>query len=157
MNIMAGMQRSNRSGEGPERFREADALAEALRSVIRGEVSFDRGSRALYATDASNYRQVPIGVVVPRSIEDVTRTVEVCRRFGAPLFSRGGATSLAGQCCNVAVVMDMSKYLHEIREIDPERKLARVEPGVVLDDLRRAAGRYGLTFGPDPATHDHCT
>ncbi|MGH2345738.1 MAG: FAD-binding oxidoreductase, partial [Chloroflexota bacterium] len=151
------MRRPTGAGEGPERFREADALAEALRSVIRGEVRFDRGSRALYATDASNYRQVPIGVVVPRSIEDVTRTVEVCRRFGAPLFSRGGATSLAGQCCNVAVVMDMSKYLHEIREIDPERKLARVEPGVVLDDLRRAAGRHGLTFGPDPATHDHCT
>jgi FAD/FMN-containing dehydrogenase len=73
------------------------------------------------------------------------------------VLSRGGGTSLAGQCCNVAVVMDFSKYLHQVTELDPDRRLARVEPGIVLDDLRQAARASGLTFGPDPATHNHCT
>src|SRR5690349_24467870 len=86
------------------------ALEADLRRAISGEVRFDAGSRALYATDGSNYRQVPIGVVIPRDVEDVVATVEVCRRHGAPLLSRGGGTSLAGQCCNEAVVVDMSKY-----------------------------------------------
>src|SRR6476661_3892538 len=97
-----------RSREGSQV--DADALAEALRATLRGEVRFDAGSRAVYATDGSNYRQVPIGVVIPRTIEDVVQTVAVCRRFGAPVLSRGGGTSLAGQTCNVAVVMDFSKY-----------------------------------------------
>jgi FAD/FMN-containing dehydrogenase/Fe-S oxidoreductase len=133
------------------------SLERALRDKLRGEVRFDDGSRALYATDASNYRQVPIGVVLPRDVEDVIHTVAACREHQAPLLSRGGGTSLAGQCCNVAVVMDFSKYLHRVLEIDPDRKLARVEPGCVLDDLRRAAEAHHLTFGPDPATHTHCT
>ena len=132
-------------------------LAEDLRRAIRGEVRFDRGSRALYATDGSNYRQVPIGVVIPRDADDVVATVEVCRRHRAPILSRGGGTSLAGQCCNVAVVMDMSKYFNRVLDIDPVRRVARVEPGVVLDTLRDAAKPHGLTFGPDPATHNHCT
>ncbi|HEX2566926.1 MAG TPA: FAD-binding and (Fe-S)-binding domain-containing protein [Burkholderiales bacterium] len=132
-------------------------LASELRAAISGEVRFDDGSRALYATDASNYRQVPIGVVIPRSDEDVVKTVELCRRHGAPVLARGGGTSLCGQTCNVAVVLDFSKYMNRILEIDPRRKLARVQPGVVLDDLRRAAAEYGLTFAPDPATHDHNT
>jgi FAD/FMN-containing dehydrogenase/Fe-S oxidoreductase len=122
-----------------------------------GEVRFDDGSRALYATDASNYRQVPIGVVIPRTIEDVVETVAACRRHGAPVLARGGGTSLAGQCCNVAVVMDFSKQLNEIVELDPGSRRARVQPGLVLDDLRDAAEAHGLTFGPDPATHNHCT
>lgn len=136
---------------------DAEALAADLRQRIRGEVRFDDGSRALYATDASNYRQVPIGVVIPRTIEDVIETVAAARRFGAPILPRGGGTSLAGQCCNVAVVMDFSKYLHHILELDPEAKRARVQPGLVLDDLRDAAERHRLTFGPDPATHNHNT
>lgn len=136
---------------------DSQALASALKKRIRGEVRFDAGSRALYATDASNYRQVPIGVVVPRGLDDVIATVTVSREFGAPILSRGGGTSLAGQCCNVAVVIDWSKYLHHVLEIDPANKLARVEPGCILDDLRNAAIPHGLTFGPDPATHDHCT
>ena len=136
---------------------DADGLAAALRSTIRGNVRFDAGSRALYATDASNYRQVPIGVVVPRDIADVEATVAACRRFGAPILSRGGGTSLAGQCCNVAVVMDMSRWLDDIIELDPEARRATVQPGVVLDNLRDAAEKHGLTFGPDPSTHDHCT
>jgi len=136
---------------------DSKALAAALKKHVRGEVRFDPASRALYAADASNYRQVPIGVVLPRHIDDVIATVAVCHEFGAPILSRGGGTSLAGQCCNVAVVMDMTKYLHKVIEVDPARKLARVEPGCVLDDLRNAAIPHGLTFGPDPATHDHCT
>src|SRR5437762_7982082 len=142
--------RSNVSGPLPD-------LAGQLRNRVRGEVRFDRGSRALYATDGSNYRQVPIGVVVPRHIDDVTAAVEVCRRYGAPILSRGGGTSLAGQCCNAAVVMDMSKYLDRVLSIDAGTRVALTEPGVVLDRVREAANRHGLTFGPDPATHSRCT
>ncbi|HVI10350.1 MAG TPA: FAD-linked oxidase C-terminal domain-containing protein [Candidatus Binatia bacterium] len=118
---------------------------------------FDRGARAMYATDGSNYRQVPIGVVLPRDANDVIAAVSVCREFGAPLLCRGGGTSLAGQCCNVAVVLDFSRYMNRILEIDPERRIARVQPGVVLDNLRAAAEKHHLTFAPDPATHDRCT
>src|SRR5271165_4321093 len=132
-------------------------LAEALRAQLSGDVRFDTSSRALYATDGSNYRQVPIGVVLPRDNDDVLAAISVCREFGAPLLCRGGGTSLAGQCCNVAVVLDFSRYMNEILEIDPERRIARVQPGVVLDQLRNAAEKYHLTFAPDPATHDRCT
>jgi FAD/FMN-containing dehydrogenase/Fe-S oxidoreductase len=136
---------------------DTSALAEALRAQLRGDVRFDRGSRALYATDGSNYRQVPIGVVLPRDADDVLATVALCREFGAPLLCRGGGTSLAGQCCNVAVILDFSKYMAGILEIDPARRIARVQPGVVLDNLRSAAEKHHLTFAPDPATHDRCT
>jgi FAD/FMN-containing dehydrogenase/Fe-S oxidoreductase len=136
---------------------DASALAAALRRHLRGEVRFDKGSRALYATDGSSYRQVPIGVVVPRDVDDVVVTVSLAREFGAPILCRGGGTSLAGQCCNVAVVIDMSKYVDGILQIDSARRLARVQPGVVLDHLRTAAEQHHLTFGPDPATHDRCT
>jgi len=141
------------------RFPSVDAvgLAEALRAQIRGDVRFDRGSRALYATDGSNYRHVPIGVVLPWDNDDVLAAVALCREFGAPLLCRGGGTSLAGQCCNVAVILDFSRYMTEILEIDPARRFARVQPGVVLDQLRNAAEHYHLTFAPDPATHDRCT
>ena len=133
------------------------ALQSALEEAIDGEVRFEAQARALYATDASNYREVPIGVVVPRSLDDVEKAVAICRRFGAPLTNRGAGTSLAGQTCNVAVIIDFSKYLNRIIEIDPDQRTAWVEPGCVLDDLRDAAGAHGLTFGPDPSTHDHCT
>jgi len=136
---------------------DAAALAAALRREIKGEVRFDDGSRALYATDASNYRQVPIGVVMPQNVDDVMATVALARKFGAPILARGGGTSLAGQCCNVAVVMDFSKYMNRIVELDPQKKFARVQPGIVLDDLRDAAEKHRLTFGPDPATHNRCT
>src|ERR1022692_1320424 len=140
---------------------DAVGLEEALRSQIRGgsrgDVRFDRGTRALYATDGSNYRQVPIGVVLPRDAGDVLATISLCREFGAPLLCRGGGTSLAGQCCNVAVILDFSKYMARILEIDPARRIARVQPGVVLDHLRTAAEKHHLTFAPDPASHDRCT
>jgi FAD/FMN-containing dehydrogenase/Fe-S oxidoreductase len=138
-------------------FQPAEALAADLRAAIAGEVRFDAGSRALYATDASNYRQVPIGVVIPRTEEDVVHTLATCRKHGAPVLARGGGTSLAGQCCNVAVVLDFSKYLNRILHLDPDRRRARVQPGLVLDELRDAAERHHLTFGPDPSTHNHCT
>jgi FAD/FMN-containing dehydrogenase/Fe-S oxidoreductase len=136
---------------------DAGALSAALSRQIRGEVRFDTGSRALYATDGSNYRQVPIGVVLPRNTEDVVAAVAIAREHGAPILCRGGGTSLAGQCCNVAVVLDFSKYMAQILELDPQRRIARVQPGVILDHLRAAAEKYELTFGPDPATHDRCT
>src|SRR5438132_1031143 len=118
---------------------DAEALASELRRRISGEVRFDDGSRALYATDASNYRQVPIGVVIPRDADDVIQTMAIARGFGAPILARGGGTSLAGQCCNVAVVLDTSKYMNQIVDLDPRKRTARVEPGVVLDSLRDAA------------------
>jgi FAD/FMN-containing dehydrogenase/Fe-S oxidoreductase len=136
---------------------DAEILSSELRRTIKGEVRFDDGSRALYATDASNYRQVPIGVVVPRDADDVIATVALARKHGAPILARGGGTSLAGQCCNVAVILDFSKYMHAIRELNVEEKFAIIEPGIILDDLRNAAEKHTLTFGPDPATHTHCT
>ncbi len=136
---------------------DSQALAADLRRAIAGEVRFDDGSRALYATDASNYRQVPIGVVIPRTIDDVIATVAACRKHGAPVLARGGGTSLCGQCCNVAVVIDFTKHLNRIVELNAEGHYAIVEPGVVLDDLRHAAERHHLTFGPDPSTHNHNT
>jgi FAD/FMN-containing dehydrogenase/Fe-S oxidoreductase len=146
------------SASAPKSFQiDAAGLAEALRRTIRGEVRFDPGARALYATDGSNYRQVHIGVVLPHDTDDVLAAISLCREFGAPLLCRGGGTSLAGQCCNVAVVLDFSKYMARILEIDPARRIARVQPGVVLDHLRNAAEKHHLTFAPDPASHDRCT
>ncbi len=142
-------------GEVPEG--ELRALAAELRARVRGEVRFDDGSRALYATDGSNYRQIPIGVVIPRDVEDIIETVAVCRRYGAPILPRGGGTSLAGQCCNVAVVIDTSKYLRRILQLDPDQKLAIVEPGVVCDQLKQATEAHRLVLPPDPATHAWCT
>jgi len=136
---------------------DAEVLESALRRHLRGEVRFDSGSRALYATDGSNYRQVPIGVVLPKDTDDVIAAISICREHGAPVLCRGGGTSLAGQCCNVAVVLDFSKYMAEILEVDPRRRSARVQPGVILDHLRGAAEKHNLTFGPDPASHSRCT
>ena len=133
-------------------------LEKELRKSIEGEVRFDDGSRALYSTDSSNYRQIPIGVVIPRTENDIIQTINLCRKYKAPLLSRGGGTSLAGQCCNVAVMIDMAKYYNKILNIDKEKKLVTVQPGIVLDEMRNATkAKVNMTFGPDPATHDHCT
>jgi FAD/FMN-containing dehydrogenase/Fe-S oxidoreductase len=136
---------------------DAAALERGLRRQVDGEVRFDPGSRATYSTDASNYRQVPIGVVVPRSVEAGAATVRVCRGHGAPVVSRGGGTSLAGQACNAAVVIDWSKYCHGVVSVDPATRTCVVEPGIVLDELNRQLAPHRLMFGPRPATHDHCT
>src|SRR5258706_5365152 len=139
------------------RFVDADSLHSSLRRYLRGEVRFDTGSRAAYSTDASNYRQVPIGVVVPRDVEDVVAAVRVCHRFGAPMLSRGGGTSLGGQCTNAAVMLDMARYVNEVESVDPVARTAVVQAGIVLAALNRETVPHGLVFGPKPGTHDHCT
>jgi FAD/FMN-containing dehydrogenase/Fe-S oxidoreductase len=143
----------------PAGAREVDArgLAAAIAREIEGEVRFGVGDRALYANDASVYRQVPIGVVVPKSVDDVIATVAQCCAHGAPIFARGCGTGLAGQSVNAAVLIDFSKYLNRILELDPGGRCAWVEPGVILDTLREQAEQHYLTFGPDPATHTRCT
>ena len=138
-------------------FPQAMELEQDLKRDVRGEVRFDRGSRAMYATDGSNYRQVPIGLVVPHDGEDVIAAIAACRKYGAAVLARGAGTSLAGQCCNVAVVLDFTKYMNRILEIDPTQMFARVQPGVVLDSLRNQAETHCLTFAPDPSTHNRCT
>jgi FAD/FMN-containing dehydrogenase/Fe-S oxidoreductase len=146
--------------KGSEEQRTGErALEMDLRAHTSGEVRLDAGTRAIYSTDASNYRQVPIAVVMPRTVDDVIATVDVCRAHGVPILSRGGGTSLAGQCCNVAVVIDHSKYLRETIEFDREQRIARVQAGTVLDDVRKRGlvGEPLVTFGPDPSTHDRCT
>ena len=139
-------------GETDRRALEAD-----LRAVVRGEVLFDGATRAIYATDSSNYRQVPLGVICPLDEADLRSALVVCARYGAPVLGRGAGTSLAGQACNVAVVFDLSRHFTKILSLDPVSRTARVQPGVVLDDLNAAARALDLTFGPDPATHAWCT
>ncbi|MFI7426841.1 FAD-binding and (Fe-S)-binding domain-containing protein [Micromonospora sp. NPDC049836] len=143
----------------PEPAHDIDlsALAADLRAEVDGEVRFDDGSRAAYSTDASNYRQIPLGVVVPRTVEAAVSAVAVCRRHRAPLTSRGGGTSLAGECTNTAVVLDWSKYCNRLLEVDAEDRTCLVEPGIVLDELNAQLKPTGLEFGPRPATHNHCT
>ena len=132
-------------------------LAAELRRRLRGEVRFDAGSRALFASGGSNYRQVPIGVVVPVDADDVAETVAVCREHDTPVLPIGADTSLAGQSTNAAVVIDCSKRMNRLVDLDVDGRRARVEPGLILDDLRSAAERHHLTFGPDPSTHAYCT
>jgi FAD/FMN-containing dehydrogenase/Fe-S oxidoreductase len=138
-------------------FERAAELERELTRTVRGEVRFDRGTRALYATDGSNYRQIPIGLVIPRDAEDVIAAVSACRKFDAPILPRGAGTSLAGQCCNVAIVLDFTKSMNRILELNAAGTFARVQPGVVLDTLRNLAETHQLTFGPDPSTHSRCT
>ncbi|WP_051450607.1 FAD-binding and (Fe-S)-binding domain-containing protein [Actinospica robiniae] len=137
--------------------RDAAGLERDLRGAVRGDVAFDPGTRAVYATDSSNYRQIPVGAVFPSSAADVAAALRVCADHDVPVLGRGGGTSLAGQGCNEAVVFDFSRHMNRILEIDPDARTARVQPGVVLDDLRAAVAEHGLTFGPDPATHAWCT
>ncbi|MCX2686647.1 FAD-binding and (Fe-S)-binding domain-containing protein [Pseudomonas sp. DCB_AW] len=133
------------------------SLRSKLEAQTSAEVRFDAATRAIYASEASNYRQLPIGIVIPRSIADIEATVRLCREVGIPILPRGAGTSMCGQAVNAAVVIDASKYLHAIHEINPEKRLARVEPGVICDQLKGEAAKVGLTFGPDPATHSRCT
>jgi FAD/FMN-containing dehydrogenase/Fe-S oxidoreductase len=138
-------------------FPESERLEQQLRANIRGEVRFDASSKALYATDGSNYRHIPIGVVIPRDEADVIATVAICRTLEAPILSRGAGTSLAGQGCNAAVILDFSKYMNGMGAIDVVTRTVHVQPGIVLDRVRDAAEKFNLTFAPDPATHSRCT
>lgn len=134
-----------------------NALTRALRAAVRGDVAADAGTRALYATDASNYRVPPRVVVLPRCVEDVAAVLGVCREFGVPLTARGAGTSIAGNAIGPGVILDFSRYLDAVVDLDPVARLARVQPGVVLDSLQAAAARHGLRFGPDPSSHSRCT
>ena len=132
-------------------------LERDLRSQVRGEVHFEPAYRAMYSTDASNYRQVPLAVVLPKDKEDLIDAVAIASKHGAPIVHRGGGTSLAGETCNVAVVIDSSKYFNQIEWIDYDKRQASVQPGLVLDDLRGLAEQHGFTFGCAPSTHNRCT
>ncbi|MGH7914022.1 MAG: FAD-binding and (Fe-S)-binding domain-containing protein, partial [Candidatus Binataceae bacterium] len=132
-------------------------LWDQLRRSIDGEVRADSATLALYAADASVYRQVPLGVVIPRHEGDVMLTLALARENRLPILARGGGTALAGQTCNAAIVLDFSKYMNSIRRVDAERRLAVVEPGVVPAQLNAVIGPQGLFFAPDPATKDRCT
>ncbi|MBV9094456.1 MAG: FAD-binding oxidoreductase [Streptosporangiaceae bacterium] len=136
---------------------DTDKLARALAGTVDGEVRFDAGTRGAYAHDGSNYRQPPLGVVVPRTADAAVAAVRVCAEFGAPVLSRGGGTSLAGQCCNTAVVIDWTKYCHHVISVDPGARTAVVQPGAALDKVNDAVRRYGLMVGPRPSTHVSCT
>ncbi|GAA4958601.1 FAD-binding and (Fe-S)-binding domain-containing protein [Streptomonospora halophila] len=136
---------------------DLEGFGRALRRDVSGTVAFDSQARALYTQDASNYRHVPLGVVVPRTVDDVVAAVAACDAYGVPLTPRGGGTSIAGNSIGEGLVIDTSRHLTAIEEVDPGRRTARVQPGVVLDDLRAAAAPHGLTFGPDPSTHSRCT
>ena len=134
------------------------SLRNALERAVEGEVRFDTQSKAMYATDASNYRQVPIGVVIPKTLEDVVATHRICHEHGAPILARGGGTSLSGETVNFAVVIDFSKYLHEIDDADPTTQTVICQPGAINEHINEKTGRQiGMIFGPDPSTHSRCT
>ncbi|MGN6274965.1 MAG: FAD-binding and (Fe-S)-binding domain-containing protein [Solirubrobacterales bacterium] len=143
--------------EGVERINRR-ALKQALEGAVKGEVRFDLGTRAIYSHDSSNYRQPPLGVVLPRDAEDVVAAVAACHEHGAPVLPRGCGTGIAGSTVNTAVVIDASKYMRGIVEIDPERRVARVQPGVIRDQLASICEeRHNLTFAPDTSTHEYAT
>ncbi|MFR0357346.1 FAD-binding and (Fe-S)-binding domain-containing protein [Streptomyces sediminimaris] len=144
---------------GPPRARQTldvGKLERSLRKAVDGEVRFDTASLGLYAQDASNFRQVPVGVVVPRTLDDVVAVHKICHRYGAPILNRGGGTSLSGETVNEAVVIDHSKYLTGVGNIDAHRRLVTCEPGVINEELNRRTGAYNLVFGPDPSSHSRC-
>ncbi|MFW6694366.1 FAD-binding and (Fe-S)-binding domain-containing protein [Streptomyces sp. MAR4 CNX-425] len=147
------------TGAGAETGTGVDAVAleRRLRDAVGGEVGFGTGDRALVTMDASNYRRVPLGVVAPRDADDVAAALAVCREFGAPVVARGGGTSIAGNAVGAGVVLDFTRHLNRIVDVDPAARTAVVQPGLVLDRLRGAAAPHGLTFGPDPSTHSRCT
>ncbi|MEV8323446.1 FAD-binding and (Fe-S)-binding domain-containing protein [Kitasatospora sp. NPDC056731] len=133
-------------------------LARELAAVLRGEVRFGTAERTVYSHDASNYRQLPLGVVKPADLDDVRTAVALCRQYGVPVVPRGAGTSIGGQAIGPgAVVLDFRRHLGAVLDVDPQARTARVQPGTVLDDLQRAARPYGLRFGPDPSTHSRCT
>ncbi len=134
-----------------------DSVKLELARQLEGEVRFDAGTRAAYATDASNYRQVPVGVIIPRHEGDVIAALTIARENSIPILARGGGTSLAGQACNAALVLDFSKYMNRVIAIEPGMRVAQVEPGVIQSHLNAALAPHGLFFAPDPSTKDRCT
>lgn len=136
---------------------ELETLHQALHDGLDGECDFSSAGLALFTSDASNYRQIPLGVVFPRHSDDIRLTTQLCREKGLPILMRGAGTSQNGQCVNTAVVLDCSRYMNRVLHIDTDSRYALIEPGIVCDTLKSAAEHHGLTFGPDPATHSRCT
>ena len=134
-----------------------DSLVRYLARHVSGEVRFDDTSRRLYATDASHFQIVPLGVVVPKTVDDLTVTVQIAAELNVPITARGGGTSLSGQSIGPGIVIDCSKYLNQIGDVDATNRTIRVQPGVVLDHLNRALAPRGLMFGPDVATFSRAT
>jgi len=131
---------------------DTSQLIEELQNNIYGEVKFDELTRLLYSTDASIYQMTPIGVVIPKNTDDVSATIEIAHKNSVPILPRGGGTSLAGQTVGNAIVIDFSKYMREIIEINTDEKWVRTQPGIVLDELNRQIKKYNLMFTPDPST-----
>ncbi len=134
-----------------------DDIERELRASIEGEVRFDKISRALYSNDASVYQIEPAGVVIPRHREDLIRVVNICRRLRQPMTMRGGGTSQAGQAIGEGIIVDTSKYFHRVLEVNAEERWARVEPGIVLDELNAQLAAHGLRFAPDISTASRAT
>src|SRR5688572_27425032 len=132
-------------------------LEQELRRHVEGDVRFDQFSRLLYSTDASMYQMEPMGVVIPRHAGDVQAVVDVANRMGAPILARGGGTSLTGQTVNHAVVIDFSRYMNQVLEVNTEELWARVQPGLVQDELNHHVRPMGLLFGPDTSTSNRAT
>src|SRR3989454_10469515 len=133
------------------------SVERALRARVKGEVRFDEYSRVLYSTDASIYQILPLGVVIPRDDGDIAAVLRIAAETGTPVLPRGGGTSLAGQSIGRAIILDCSKYMNQIQDLDAGSKWARVQPGVVQDDLNLAARPHGLRLGPDTATSNRAT
>ncbi|MEJ5225216.1 MAG: FAD-binding oxidoreductase, partial [Anaerolineales bacterium] len=133
-----------------------DFLSE-LRRHFHGDIRTDPASRALYATDASIYQIEPLGVALPRTQDDLHAAVELAAKYAVPILPRGSGSSLAGQAIGEALILDLSRHLNQIIAINPESRTATVEPAVVLANLNRAAARYGLQYGPDPASAERAT
>ena len=127
-------------------------LQDELQRSLRGEVRFDNTTRMLYSTDASLYQINPIGVVLPKNLEDVQSVVSIAARRGVPILPRGGGSSLAGQAIGAALVLDFSKYMDKIIAIDSDARTVTTEPGVVLGVLNRQLAPLGWMVGPDPAS-----
>lgn len=147
------------SGDWPDRadFETASILEAELTARLQGEVRFDRVSRMLYATDASNYQVDPIGVVIPRSQDDVIGAMNLAASHGVPILPRGGGSALAGQSVGTALVIDTSKYLNRVISVNEEKRQVTVEAGMVLDQLNRHLKPTGLMFGPDPSSANRAT
>src|SRR5579862_766028 len=136
---------------------DSDVLRRELERQLQGEVRFDAISRGLYSTDASVYQIRPLGVVIPRTREDIVRTVEICHRFRCPITMRGGGTSQAGQAIGEGIQVDTSKYYNRVLEVNAKERWVRVEPGIVLDELNAQLAPLGMRFAPDISTASRAT
>ena len=150
------LHESARKGAGITE-REVTEIVDELNKVVHGEVRMDTTSRMLYSTDASLYQMQPVGVVAPRTVDDVVAAIQVAGKHGIPVTPRGGGTGLAGQTVNHSIMIDFSKYMREVLEVNQEEHWARVQPGVVVNHLSQAMGQYGLLYAPDPVSGSRAT